>query len=123
MATLTTFDQNDGWDDDIFRDYPDIDSPAHYPTARPAVTNEGILASLDPSPYVPYVSAGDAEFEPIEVLDEEPRWEYYFSGRGRPDQLEEDPYEEAAFMRTERILPGKHMGSISPRKSHWSIFR
>lgn len=122
MPTLTTFDQGDGWDnEDIYGSIPDIEAPAHFSGAGPVVNNEGLPIGLDAPPYVPYITAGDAEFEPVEVFDEEPRWESYFSGRGRPDSLKEDPYEESGFLSKEKLLPGKKLVNISPRKKEWSI--
>lgn len=124
MATLTTFDQGDGWnDDDIYGSIPDIEAPAHFTGAGPVVNREGLPIGLDAPPYVPYVSAGDAEYEPVEVLDEEALWESYFSRSGRPEDLKEDPFEESGFLIKERLLPGKKMVNISPRKKKWSIIQ
>lgn len=120
MMTLTTFDQGDEGDSgDIYGSTPDTKKATYFSREDTAGNKEEPAISFEIPAYVPYITAGDAEFEPIEVLDEEPRWESYFSGMGRPDSLIEDPYEEAGFLSEEKLLPGKKMVGISPRKKAW----
>lgn len=110
IATMTTFDQGDEWEDSVFGRNSTTDTPGL--TGRKGV-RENATTVFPSHSYIPYSPPGSPAREPIEVFDEEdfrPRVSYYINGRGFPAMLEDDPLEEASFIRQERILasPNRH---------------
>lgn len=104
VATMTTFDQSDDWEESFFGLNPKVDTPGVMGEKR----NRKNATTVFPSrSYIPYSPPGSPVREPIEVFDEEvfrPRVSYYINGRGFPAMLEDDPLEEASFLRPEKIL-------------------
>lgn len=115
MTTMTAFDQSGDWEDRIFHEQTELENRESYSHNR----DISVSTALEDPPYIPYVTPGDAEWEPIEVIDENPSWGSYFSGGGHPDTLVDDPYEEAPFLKKERIVPGSKIAHMSPRRSGW----
>lgn len=119
MTTMTAFDQSGDWEDRIFGTFPAMGSPESPP--HPAVNNTGLSTMVDDPPYIPYTTAWDEEREPVEIWDEDPRWNYSFTDSTRLNELKDDPYEEAGFFNTERIFPRPKKKDNLPRKRSWNF--
>lgn len=105
---MTTFDQSDDWENEVFGHLPKIDTPGNNVYSLP-VRKEPFTTVFNPQTHVPYVTEGGSEREPIEVFDEDmfrPRLSYYVNGRGWPVALYDDPLEEASFIRPEQVITG-----------------
>jgi hypothetical protein len=115
IATMTTFDQGDDWESSVFGQNSKIDTPG---LAGSKGRRENATTVSPNRSYIPYSPPGSPTREPIEVFDEEafrPRVSYYINGRGFPAMLEDDPLEEASFLRSEKILASSHFqDSLKP---------
>lgn len=115
IATMTTFDQGDEWEASVFGHNSKIDTPG----LAGGKGYRGNATTVFPSrSYIPYSPPGSPAREPIEIFDEEsfrPRVSYYINGRGFPAMLEDDPLEEASFLRPEKLLATpQHQVGLKP---------